>query len=256
MKLPLGLVGYVNALPLSLPLNLEFEIEPVYGTPIELAEKLKNGSLDVALTSSILACSENYDFLPGYGIAMKSKGYSTNLYHCSDFFSKSRPTVAVTSETLSIGILFRILCTQYWNISPEIISLSPYDIVYKDFDAVLLIGNQGLENQEIPGFKTQNLIEAWHDFTELPFVSSLFLLRPGFSQEQRSLLEEQITRALTWSKTNPTLVLEASSQLTNINRELLLRHFKSLRYKLTDLEMAGFEEFCNFYNKLILPVCR
>ena len=78
MRLRVGTVPYLVARPLNLGLEAEPELEVAREVPARLVERLRQGTLDVALVSSIeLFRAEGYGFLAGPAIA--GRGYVASV---------------------------------------------------------------------------------------------------------------------------------------------------------------------------------
>ena len=67
MPFRIGTSGYLNSLPLSCGLEDEPGVELVHACPARLADLLRTGWLDVALTSSTEAFCDSYVVLPAAG---------------------------------------------------------------------------------------------------------------------------------------------------------------------------------------------
>jgi chorismate dehydratase len=176
----IGAVNYLNSKPLiyELPL-LAPEAELILDVPSRLADRLRAGSLDVALIPVIeYFRAGSYSILPNIAISSHGPVLSVTL------FSRV-PWQAIRSVTLDEGsrtsaVLAQILLRKRYAIHAEIETL-PLDgnADEVDADAVLLIGDRAMRAC-LPGFAyAYDLGQEWSGWTGLPFVYAVWAVREG-----------------------------------------------------------------------------
>lgn len=181
MTLRIGGVPYGVGAPLLAGLDRDPAATLVQAPPTELIRQLRAGALDAALVSSIEAIrADGYQVAAGLGIACKHEIRSVRAFR-----RRGPPIRSVgldQSSATSVALLRLLLANvhhadvaadvQFTTIAP---TRTPDAL---DHDLVLLIGDHGLGAD--PGNReTWDLGREWVQWTGLPFVFALWLLRPG-----------------------------------------------------------------------------
>jgi chorismate dehydratase len=176
----IGAVNYLNTKPLICDLaELAPEAELVLDLPSRLADRLAEGSLDVALIPVIeYFRAGTYRFVPDIAIASRGPVLSVTLFSKVPWTGIRRVALDVGSRT-SAALTQVLLRNRYGN-RPEVVPL-PIDRAAEeaDADAVLLIGDRAMRAC-LPGFAHAfDLGQEWADWTGLPFVYAVWAVRPG-----------------------------------------------------------------------------
>src|SRR5918911_2810161 len=127
-----GLINYLNCLPLRLGLEVSGGLEGVElvgGTPAEINAALLSGDVDLGLVSSA-SWARNRDRLgrvPGYGIASDGKVMSVLLAAREGQSLHEARRVALTSESATSQVLARIVLERVYTALPryEVVSTRP-----------------------------------------------------------------------------------------------------------------------------------
>jgi len=176
----IGGVPYGVGAPLLEGLETDPTIDFVRIPPTELIRDLRNGSLDVALVSSIEAFRQ-----PGYrtvaGLSIASRGPARSVR----VFKNAGPirSVGLDSGSATTVTLLRVLMAagrlgdvaedvEFDTITPTV---EPDNLPH---DLVMLIGDCGL-NATSNRPEILDLGACWFDWIWLPFVWALWLIRPG-----------------------------------------------------------------------------
>ncbi len=190
---------------------------------------MNNQTLDIALTSAVQYFDGNFKRIPRFGIAAHDKILSVNLYSPCDPTDLTGMRIGLTPESASASSLLRVLCAHIWEVTPEFVSLeTPHD-------AFLLIGDQALKQQYIPGYQTYDLASAWAQATALPFVFALFSARKELDTHQLSLLLEE---AFKWSQSHFEVIEEEAISRSSLPKELIQRYYQACHYCLGERELA------------------
>jgi len=175
-----GAVGYLNTRPLvySLP-TLAPEAKIEVDVPSRLAERLRQGRLDVATIPSI-----EYFRLAGATIvsdaciACNGPVRSVKLYGRKPV--QRIETLALDEGSRTSVAMSLILLRDRFGVRPELrrlpIGASADD---SDADAVMLIGDRGMFAPPGEFEFVWDLGEEWSQWTGLPFVFSMWVARPG-----------------------------------------------------------------------------
>jgi chorismate dehydratase len=176
----IGAVNYLNTKPLIHDLDvLAPEAELVLDVPSRLADRLADGTLDVALIPVIeYFRAGTYTVVPDIAIASRGPVLSVTLFSRQPWPAIRR--VALDEGSRTSAALCQVLLRARHGSSPEVVPL-PLDGAAEDADAdaVLLIGDRAMRAC-LPGFAHAfDLGQEWHDWTGLPFVYAFWAVRAG-----------------------------------------------------------------------------
>ncbi len=176
----IGAVNYLNTKPLICDLGeLAPEAELVLDLPSRLADRLAEGTLDVALIPVVeYFRAGTYSVVPDIAIASRGPVLSVTLFSRVPWSGIRR--VALDAGSRTSAALTQILLRRRYGVQPEVVPL-PLDRTAEesDADAVLLIGDRAMRAC-LPGFAHAfDLGQEWFDWTGLPFVYAVWAVRPG-----------------------------------------------------------------------------
>jgi chorismate dehydratase len=164
--LRVGVVSYLNAVPLVHGLAGEPRFELQRELPARVAEQLHQGALDVGLIPSIEYAAGDYAIVPGIAIACRAAVRSVCLFHERPLEQVRRVALDTSSRT-SVA-LTRILLAERLAHTPEYLPMAPdLDAMLGCADAALVIGDRALEYEQRPHL---DLGATWVERTGLPFV--------------------------------------------------------------------------------------
>jgi chorismate dehydratase len=117
-----------------------------------------------------------------------------------------------------------------------------------DNDAVLLIGDQGLEALYFPTPQTDcyDLGELWREWTGLPMVYAVWAAREDFARTNGPELlavEEELVRCMDYGREHLGEVVESALGRYRFDRAGLTRYFARLRYDFTSEYREGLARF-------------
>ncbi|AFS27779.1 menaquinone biosynthesis protein [Chlamydia psittaci] len=246
-RLTLGCVSYINAFPFSLEFAKRDDILLHTAPPSDLLEKLLNGDLQFALTSTVGLLTHPLGTVPGFGIAAYKKILSVNLYAAPTFFTSEKPRIAATKESRSSIMLFHILCRHLWNTPmPEIIQLPSDDVIEKaeNYDGLLLIGDKALHHPHIPGFATYDLAQGWYELTQLPFVFAVVLSN---HPEGSRRVQEALENSLSHFEAHPEAAIAKAVERTQLSEVVIRDYYSLCRYRLKEEDYEGIEKFREYH---------
>jgi chorismate dehydratase len=191
--LRIGAVSYLNTKPLIYDLEiLAPDAELVLEVPSRLADRLAEGSLDVALIPVIeYFRAGRYTIVPNISIASRGPVLSVTLFSRVPWSEIRR--VALDEGSRTSAALTQVLLRKRYGVRPEVVPL-PLDQAAEqvDADAVLLIGDRAMRAC-LPGFAhAYDLGQEWQDWTGLPFVYAFWAVRDG---AELGSLEEALREA-------------------------------------------------------------
>lgn len=186
MNIRLGAVPYRVGLPLQAGLEAEPGVELVRATPAKLIAELRGRKLDAALVSSIEAIRQpGYRVAAGLGVASRGGLGSARAFRRPDTPIR---TVGVDPSSASSIALLRLLLAnvhlddvahgvEFETISP---TRRPDELPH---DLVLLVGDDS-EAADAGDRQAWDLGEQWQQWTGLPFVFALWVMRAGADPDE------------------------------------------------------------------------
>jgi chorismate dehydratase len=244
--LRVGLINYLNCLPLKLGLEATGGLEGVElvgGTPAEVNAALLTGEVELGLVSSA-SWARNRDRLwrmPGYGIASDGPVMSVLLAAREGQPLHEARRVALTSESATSQVLARIVLERVYGASPryEVVSTNP-ERALVGHDAALFIGDTALNVRRLKGVEFHDLGEAWSSYAGLPMVYAIWASR-GDAARWYGLWADRVARAVAWADENLGAVVgEARRRGAPAADEDLETYFAScIRYRVGEREEEG-----------------
>lgn len=188
-RIRVGAVSYLNTKPLVEGLEeISDRIELIYDLPSRLADRLKNGLLDVALVPVIEVASPQYTVVSDACIACRGEVWSVKLM-CRDPEMRIE-RVALDEGSRTSSALARILLAQKYDLHPDFEPLKiSADWRECEADAVLIIGDRAMKAAD-PRFPHElDLGLAWHRWTGLSFVFAVWAARGPITADPLQLTE-------------------------------------------------------------------
>ncbi len=227
----IGIVEYINALPLRLGAPKSANTF-TYAIPSVLNRMLRQGELDMALTSCAEYFDGPYDLMPGYCIGAQKEILSVNLYSRVPSLDGAR--IGLTHHSATSIALLKVLCHHFWKVEPTFVPLQQGE----EYDASLIIGDDALKQMTIPGYQTIDMATAWYEATGLPFVFAVFAVREGVQADPAPF-----EAALQWSEAHPEELIEAAHAQSGLPKPLIKRYYEVCHYRLGEQELKGLELF-------------
>lgn len=192
-KLRIGVVSYLNAVPLWYSLQHDPGIEVVPDTPAHLCRMMDAGELDIGLLPVVETLRhDSWSFFRDLGVAANGIVESVGLFTRVDL--PDVKTVALTSASRTSVSLTRIILKEA-GANPQYVDadLTADDLLERSEDAVLLIGDQCLRARNLDTDRVfVDLAAEWKLLTGLPFV---FAVWTGPKAELTEALHKRLQRA-------------------------------------------------------------
>ena len=244
----IGVVGYLNTIPLTAGLERLAPLELRYDVPSAQVGMLESGEVDLALCSVIdmVHSSIPLQIVPAGMLGCKGKTMTVRLYSRVPFERIGRINCDQDSHT-SVELL-RILLRERHGIEPELVPFDARDSS-GECDAILLIGDKVVTSTIPEDLQTHQLDlgEAWHDMTGQPFVFATWLCRADMPPEQLSRVRSTARILDRMRRRNAIRLPElATHHAARFNwPEDLARHYivDLLRYELDEEAITGLKRF-------------
>lgn len=244
MALKLGVVPYLNALPLYDSLKNVPNIKIVGAVPTVLAPMLERGECDVALIPIV-------EHFRGVGDAIISNSCigctgnvrSVLLFHKTPI--EQIRSVALDTSSRSSVALIQVILHDLFQLSPQFNNAAPdLDSMLGDNDAALLIGDNALlaAQNVAAGIRVLDLGEAWQRLTGLSFVFAAWVTRRGFAHS------DEVTHILDNAREigvrNSDEIARVASQTSPIALPVITSYFReAIEYSMTDSHRAALVQF-------------
>ncbi|TXI41918.1 MAG: hypothetical protein E6Q59_01480 [Nitrosomonas sp.] len=251
--LKVGAIDYINFLPFYAAVQeraLHPTIDWTLGVPSILNKALRSGELDAAPISSAeyIAHNEKYELLPNFCIGAEGKVMSVCLYVSGQLTNND--VIGLTSQSASSALLVKVLCHYFWKVTPQFITLDSIEEL-KECNAFLLIGDDSLMNPEVPGYKTIDLAQAWHDATKRPFTFAVFATRKDLAHQSRDSIRQALHQSITWGDQHPDVIERlALEKYPLLSVSVLRQYFNCLRYRFDVSQQEGLKLFAKLANSL------
>ncbi len=253
----LGNIDYSNCYPIHGPVlgrNRPDWLEVVDGPPSDLNRRLANGELDVAPGSSIELARHSREYGVLRGLCIGSAGPVESIIFVSRLPLRELAgrTVALPTASATSRCLLRILLEVRLGVEP----------VWVDFDqrshdplisgpgtagqveAALFIGDEALRREGEPGELLFDLGREWTEWTGLPFVYALWLVRGEVAN--RSEIHE-LHRLFLQSRDAAAVDAQALASLASGRYGFpplrLQSYWSRIRYDLDEQMLEGLEHF-------------
>jgi chorismate dehydratase len=236
--LRLGVVSYLNAVPLVHGLEGDPRFTLVRDVPSRIAERLHAGEIDLGMIPSVEYAAGDYAIVPGIGIASRGPVRSVNLFH-------RRPVadvrhVALDASSRTSVALAKILLRERLGHDPQYRTMGPpVEEMLAAADAALVIGDPALYFRGEAG--RLDLGEEWRARTGLPFVFAFWAGRPGAVDAAGVARLQQALRAGQGAFAQIAAQYNGLGAGRGAESEAYLR--RNIVYDLGEEELSGLREF-------------
>lgn len=202
MTLHIGKIDYLNIwhifqlLAQSCPEGPEFHYVP--GHPGQLNQLLAEGKIHLSPSSSFeyLLRAENYKLLPGASISAQKEVQSVLFLspvpweELPTWLADNPGPICTTQASATSTALLKILWKQKWKLPEPVWQDVPPGQGLSTGRPFLEIGNLALQHfmQPPPGYLIYDLASQWQQWTNLPFVFAVWIVRRNLSPKHQELV--------------------------------------------------------------------
>ncbi len=252
-----GKIDFLNTLPFFHSWdssNGQSGIRFVEGYPQQINEKMRNGEIDLGLTSSLFYARHFQDLfvLPSLCIGAYRRSRSVTLYSSKPIESLDGARIGLSAKSLSASSLLKILLKLRWgfeNVFEE--SLLPPEQMLSCYNACLLIGDEALFFRP-PGLFAYDLSEIWWQWTGYPFCFALWTVRKSFFEghvSETKAVFESLERNLVRNLGDIENIVQ-TSQVPSFQKTLVAEYLRSLEYRLPEKIKTGLLLFFDYAQKI------
>lgn len=251
-----GEISYLNCTPLFTSLRKNFQDSDyrfIVGHPSELNGRLRSGEIDLCPSSSIEYAQnpDLYLILPDLSISSKGPVGSVLLFSRVPIARLDGASIGLTGESETSVILLKILLSLQFSFANSYCKIEPSEQnLYQEHDAILLIGDKALTAAaKGTGGHVYDLGALWQEFTGLPFVFALWLLRAdalGESADVVALLHERLVLSKRVAIESLAEIAATLKQNIWTNSSFLINYWNIISYDLTDEHIKGLKLFYHY----------
>lgn len=247
MRLKLGRVRYINCEPVYFGLErgiIPADCEIYDGTPAELNERLRAGTLDISVVSAMEAAlrPEAYRLLPELAIACDGPVESVLLACERPVEELDGLPVALTRHSMTSVYLVKLLLEKAYHVRPRFVT----DAEAAGSAARLVIGDEALR-LGLECAHPLDLGKAWHTLTGLPFVFAVWAVRAevwATRPEEVRRLHRALLLSKAYSRAHPEEILALAASRIPFPPEACRRYLRErLCFDLGPRHLEGLRTF-------------
>ncbi len=258
LNLRVGHIPYLNCVPFFHHLaSCGFSGSIISGVPSALNKMLQRGEIDVSPSSSFefVLNSQDYLLLPGHSISSTGPVRSVLLFSPRPLEELQRYKIAVTGDSATSINLLRVLLLEYVGLSTveDFVPEGAVENQIANHQPALLIGDRAMKQAENlpPGMICFDLGALWHDWTGLPFVFALWILRRDSARKQTEAVNALLTQldcSIQQAFANlPRLAIQSGATEDQIDK--WVNYWQTIDYGLTKQHQQGLDLFVKLCQK-------
>lgn len=252
----LGVVSFLNALPLYATLRGRDDIQIIEALPSRLAVGLQSGIYDAALLPVVDHLHGVGDGLLGDAI-VGATGHVRSVMLFSNIELEKVKSIALDTSSHTSVALTQIIARDFYGLNPRFIHHAP-DLkqMLQAADAALLIGDPALIAMQNSGdTRVYDLAGEWQKFTGLSFIFAAWAARHGL--KNRDELTAILNQARDDGKANIPEIVAAQTLPPALSPVLVEDYLSNIiEHRRTPAHSAGLDEFARRLRKLeLLPMC-
>lgn len=244
--LTLGVVPYLNALPLYKSLEVRRDIEIISAVPSKLASLLEAEKCDATLLP-VADWFGRADWELVSDACIGCDGAVRSVLLLSKIPIAQVRRIALDTNSHSSVALTKVLCAEHFHITPQFVDHAPnLETMLHDCDAALLIGDPALRaytENAAHNLTIYDLGVEWKKLTALPFVFAAWIARKNVGAERIEELGKLLQAARDTGLTQiPQLAHNAATKV--LSAPIIESYFSNaIIYTLTPRHRAGLEAF-------------
>jgi len=263
MTVRVGHIGFLNCYPLYYGLQQrgvlagdrpvdrpgEPGIEFLPGVPTDLNRMLLDGEIDFGPISSIAYARGHRSLLISPHVSISSLGAVESIQLVARRPLREIRKVALSKQSATAVALLKTIFKLHLRQKVDYRELSgSVDHALKDCDAVLLIGDEGLQALHSPrrGTTCHDLGALWQSWTDLPMVYAVWATREEFARThgaELAAVEDELSKCMDYGREHLPDVVESAAGKYPFDRQNLARYFALLRYGFSAEYRQGLKRF-------------
>lgn len=247
--LNIGQIDYANVYPIFHHLAKLNRYRLVKGVPSFLNTAIREGGVDAAFCSCIEYARnpEKYYVIPNISISCLEKVKSVMLFSEIPLEDLEGQEIYLTGESGTSVVLFEILMRERYSINPV------FTTENKDAKACVLIGDKALFNTYNGNWAyVYDLGTLWREFTGLPFVFALWIVRKeavNDRYEEVAEFAETLIDIKNDSKKNLAALLDHYT-FKGLSSYQIIDYWEIINYELTESHIQGLLKYFSYARKI------
>ncbi|MEO0140405.1 MAG: menaquinone biosynthesis protein [candidate division WOR-3 bacterium] len=182
--------------------------------------------------------------LKDFCVAARGAVRSVLLFSRVEISGLAGQKIGITKQTATSSALLDVLLRKAFGVN---------DFVYTEDDlysrpiAYLSIGDEALylrkRLRSFPGYKAYDLGELWYDWTGLPFVYAIWVIRGDVDETQASELARDLAFALTANLNDLLGLVEEKRRKLGLSQAEAVSYIKGFTYRMGPAENQGLTRF-------------
>ncbi|ADD68646.1 protein of unknown function DUF178 [Denitrovibrio acetiphilus DSM 12809] len=247
--LSIGQIDYANVYPIFFELAKQNRYNLIKGVPSYLNTAIREGGIDAGFCSSIEYARnpEKYYVIPNISISCINVVKSVMFFADKPIEEFDGEGVYLTGESGTSVILFEILMREKYKISPQFTKEN------EKAPGVVLIGDKALFNTYNGKYKyAYDLCSLWNEFTGLPFVFALWIVRKETVHERYAEVAEfaqELEVIKTDSKKNLAALLDHYT-FKGLTSYQIIDYWETIKYDLSENHIRGLLKYYSYAVKI------
>ncbi|ACH38582.1 futalosine synthase, putative [Citrifermentans bemidjiense Bem] len=249
MTIDIGHIKYANCTPIFTALASHFDCSGyrfVDGVPADLNAMLRSGEIDLSPSSSIeyATAHEQYCLLPSLSISSIGAVKSVFLFSSVPVEELDGCPIGLSAESdTSVNLLKVLLARKYGFSNSFERTREPLAEALKRFPGLLLIGDAALKGAAsgVAAY-CYDLGQLWYDFTGLPFVFALWIVRRDAATAKHAgmtMLARDLVAAKELAYRSYPEIAASCQEREWIGESDLVDYWNTINYELTEAHIEG-----------------
>ncbi len=254
----LGDIQFLNSWPVTYALRcglVEAPVKVFSAPPAELNRRLLTGELDAGAVSSMLVLRHLEEFTPVPGFCIRSDGgvHSVLVVSRRPLTELKGQSIGVSNQGATTPVLLKILLKRRglkMRLEPTPLR---FPEILEEFPAALLIGDEALNAGQAEDLLSWDLGQAWTDWTKLPAVFALWVVRRPLADRHPELpgsLAQALEASHRWAGSHPKELVAAMRKVCPLEVNALIRYLGALSYELDRRAWVGLKRFAREAEKV------
>lgn len=250
--LRVGDIEFLNSWPVTYALKhdlIESDLKMISGVPADLNRKLLTGELDAGAVSSLMYLKHLAEFMSVPGLCIRSENAVASVLVVSrqPLEHLQGKAIGISNQGATTPVLLEILLNQRrLRLRLEVTHLR-YPQILDRFPAALLIGDEALAaSQSAQPLVTWDLGQAWSDWTRVPAVYALWVIRRSLVQEDPQLLDQlaqPLYASYQWGQSHQRELMAQMRRIFPWEATFLKGYLSRLSYDLDSRAWHGLKRF-------------
>jgi len=247
--LNIGQIDYANVYPIFYQLDKLNKYKMVKGVPSFLNTAIREGGVDAAFCSCIeyARFPEKYYVIPNISISCLNKVKSVMLFSKKPVRKLVDTEIFLTGESGTSIVLFEILMREMFGIAPT------FTRDNQDADASVLIGDKALfSNYNGDWEYVYDLCTLWNEFTGLPFVFALWIVRKDAVERGYKEVSEFVRNLESIKKDSKKNLAALLDHYTfkGLTSYQVIDYWETINYDLSDSHIQGLLKYFSLAKKI------